>query len=233
MFVHDFASDEEAYMNWYLLELELEGYIRDVEYQPKSFPICSPAKITHLVYGKRKGIFTKEVTLLQGSEYTADWAWIWTEKAKNIFFATHSYLNKKDYPFIANKSQIDPLIHFSVIDVKGNFDPNNNIRMFSMNQKIIYDKYGIYVQGIVPKPSVKIDDKVSPAKITVKPKSALFYSTFTPQRYLTTDVSNKPRKILYPVKTLKEFVDEQHNKLEALSGRLQEYNQTKIQARDN
>jgi len=221
--VHNYASNEEWYFSWYLQELENAGFIHSIQYQPKPFKICDPATKPVKLYGKRKGWYEKEISLLQGSTYTADWLWYWTEKAAKIFFAPSKMFHFKDYPFIVNQRHNGlQWIFFSVIDVKGNFDPNNNVRMFSMNQKIIYEKYKIYVQGIVPKPSVKLKDKDGKKldQSIIRPKSALFYSTFTPSRYLRTDGGKDQRLIHFEKRTINQFVDEQRNKLEALPGRV-------------
>jgi len=215
--MHNYASNEEWYWSWYLEELRQTGFISHIEYQPKPFKICDPVKISYNVQMKRKGTVQKEIPILQGSEYTADWAWWWTDKAKEIFFTTDPFKNPKDFPFFVNTKGSS---YFSVVDVKGTFDPNNNVRMFAMNQKMIYKLYGIYVQAIVPRPTVKVVGESDPPSLIIKPKTALFYKTFTPQRYLRTDASGKPRKILYPVKPITQFVDEQRNKLEAVSGQV-------------
>ncbi len=221
---HKYDSNEEWYWSWWLQEVEDAGYIHGLKYQPKSFNICDPVKIGYKGYGKRKGIFDKEVTILRGSEYTADWFWYWTPKAIDIFFTINPAVNPKDFPFFVNTNNKGPEPkYFSVVDVKGSFDPNNNIRMFAMNQKMIYKLHKIYVQAIVPKPSVKTEkkDEESPLKLIVKPQSALFLTTFTPRRYLLTDKDMTPRKIQFKTRSLNEFVNEQRNKMALLPGQLQ------------
>lgn len=77
------------------------------------------------------------------------------------------------------------------IETKGSFDKHNMIRLFSINQKWMMQKYGIYVQKIIP--------------------SKLFKSTFTPKRYLLTDSGIKSRKINHEVVLLEDYIKELKN----------------------
>lgn len=63
------------------------------------------------------------------------------------------------------------------VDVKGEFARNDGQRSFTLNQKWVYDKFGVYVHKVVP---VKFFDKFGvPAEARFTPKT------------------NKPRRIYY------------------------------------
>lgn len=74
----------------------------------------------------------------------------------------------------------------SIIEVKGNWDQNNMTRLFKQNQAIVWDKHGVFVQLL------KLPD--------------LFKYTFTPDRYLLTNKTMKPRIIKFKTKKLDEFL---------------------------
>jgi len=61
-------------------------------------------------------------------------------------------------------------------------------RLAKINIKWVWDKYGVFVNIIIPEKH--------------------FDKTFTPKRFLTTDKSGKPRKIKYKnIKSLKQFIE--------------------------
>ena len=76
----------------------------------------------------------------------------------------------------------------SFIEVKGDYDAQNMTRLFSINKKWIYQVHGKVINLV---------------------KIPLFFEkTFTPDRYLITDKSGKPRKIKkeFVNRTLKQFM---------------------------
>lgn len=71
------------------------------------------------------------------------------------------------------------------VDVKGGFNRHGGDRIFPINQKLMWEKHRILVEKIVPQ--------------------ELFKKTFTPIKYLKTDISNKDRKIGWKIQLLKEL----------------------------
>ena len=126
---------------------------------------------------------------MQGHVYSPDFSIAWAEKARKIFFnVCGSKVDLYKSPFITDIFYS----HISIIEVKPVFDQNNMTRLFTINQKWMYQLHGVYVQKVVP----------------VK----LFEKTFTPKKYLLTDKSGKPRKLKYKPTSLEEFLCQQTKK---------------------
>ena len=176
-----YDSPEEAYVSWYLDELVEAGYVARYVHQPKSF-ILSPKQI----YDWRKDLKTKtkwmESTLLQPHVYTPDFEVSWNNGVLLRFI----YGNVgRDEPFWHSYDDVG-YEATSYIEVKPSFDRNNMTRLFTINQKWMYDKYGIYVQKVIPQ--------------------KLFEQTFTPKKYLLTDMGKQKRKLIFAPRTLKEYI---------------------------
>lgn len=197
-----FDSSEERYFCYWLEELTARGIIIRWTYQPKAFVLCEPVKTTHVKLLKTMSK-KEETTLLQGHEYTADFLIFWaagTEGFLHMPILHNCHISLKNYPFISHKHRTNGL-YFSVVDVKGSFSQNDAWRRFSIDQKWVFQKHGIYVNKIIPHPA--IDKKGKP-----RPASALFVKTFVPERFMLTDKSMKARKINYNFKTVEEFLSE-------------------------
>ena len=183
--MYEFDSNEEKYFSWYLDELTKRGILLKWGYHPKPFSLSDRTVRVYNKILKTKTII-KDSVILNKHEYQADFLLYWNPEWIDKFFMNlDEPVNHKDSPFIAQGG-----LNFSVIDVKGTFaGPRNNSAItFPLNMKWVYQKYSIYVQKIIP-------DK-------------LFAETFTPARYLFTDVSGKPRKIKFRVRMLNKYIDE-------------------------
>jgi len=183
-----YDSPEEAYTSWYLDELGNAGYISEYAFQPESFSLF--AKCT---YQYSKQLKTKkkilEVAILQEHLYTPDFRVLWSDRVMGVLFKNIENVGlNKGAPFWAMEPPIydNELLFESIWEVKPLFDRNNMTRLFTINQKWMYSKYGIYVQKIIPQ--------------------KLFKYTFTPKKYLLTDMGKQKRKIIFEVRTLEEYV---------------------------
>ena len=156
-----YDSKEEIYFSWYLDELFEAGYIDEYCRQPEPFSLFDPVKYNWIkpLKTKKKEMTT---TLMRAHSYRADFQIFWLfNNAKGLFFD----INKLTAgPFFAKYG-------ISFIDVKPSFDQHNMTRLFHINQKWVHQRFGVYVQKIVPQ--------------------KLFKATFTPNRYLYTDKSAK------------------------------------------
>lgn len=195
-------SSEEMYFVWYLEELKKHGFIKNFKYQPKPFLLSEEVKAKRIVQLKTKTSY-KEYTFLRPHSYQADYLIQWDNKGYGIFFhylddilSGNTDKRHDDIFFLAQARNYGA---FSVVDVKGEYSQNDAFRRFSIEQKLVFQKFGIYVQKVIPATKVNKDGKV------VTP-SALFNRTFTPERYLFTDQGKKVRKITYEVKTLNQFL---------------------------
>jgi len=156
-------SKEEQYFEWWLRELEGAGIIESYKYEPPPFLLSSRVTQTICKQLKTKTKFVDR-TLLREHRYTLDFLIFWNKTPKWLYAQN--------------------LI--SHVDVKGSYARNFNDIAFGINQKWLYNDYGIYVQKVVP--------------------TKLFARSFTPKRYLLTDKSNKPRKINFKVTLLEDIL---------------------------
>ena len=151
----EFDSQEELDFFWWCQEAQTHGFIERFDYHPESYKLSARASVKVLKEMKTK---TKEVDkfLLHPHEYTPDF----------IIYATDRFgvLNHKLF-------SLDNLTFY--IDVKGGFSIYNNEREFSLNQKWIWQAYGIFINKLVPK--------------------AFFKQNFCPGRAAVTK-TGKPRK---------------------------------------
>ena len=125
------SYEECDFLNWCSEAAEL-GIIIDFEYQPESFVLFEP-------------VF-----------------YINPQKKKKSLFRIHAYsadfrirLNPNTLPVLQDEFKItyDQLQKECIdvfLDVKGTFQRNGMGRSFSINQKWMYEKYGIYIQKLVP-----------------------------------------------------------------------------------
>jgi len=170
-------SAEELHFFWYLSELKECGYIDEFYYEPEPIKLSGTIEVEVEKQLKTKVKIEKK-TLLQGHEYTMDFIIYWNPNAFGCFH------NNDDtrFPFYAT---LENEVSISYVDVKGSWNMHNMNRLFAVNQKWVYDKFGIYIQKIVPE--------------------KLFKQTFTPRRFLTTDKSGKLRKIKHDCVLLEEY----------------------------
>jgi hypothetical protein len=196
-----FDSDEEKYFSWYLDELIEAGIIRGYVYQPLAVSLTEKKNMLTPVLKKTKKALTcdtKEYLFIREHVFTPDFLVLWSKDAILEKFVTPVFngddnvtIMNRDVAFMVNICDNEQEM-FSVIDVKGEFarKGNNSAVTFPLNQKWVFDKYGIYVQKIVP---------------NGRKDNCLFSQTFTPKKYLFTDKSGKGRTIKFKVKTLEEY----------------------------
>ena len=202
MDLQGYDSREELIFSWWLEPLIREEIVLYAEYQPKPFEL-SCSKHTDWIEPLKRSIKEHSRTLLNSHKYTADWKLIWNPKYLNVIFTSwdqiltgkpHSYFN-----IICNHKNGK---YFSVIDIKGGYVAQNNSSgiTFPLNQKWVMANHNIYVQKIVPEPSLTKAGKLTPA-------NALFLNTFIPERpeYLLTEKTKKPRKINFKTRTFNEY----------------------------
>lgn len=184
-----FDSIDEEYFSWYLDELLEAGYVSYFEKYPLPYRLSPMFKYSvDVPASKRTKAKTKRLNLLRTHEYTPDYAVVWTEKARGIFF--NSIISKtdlRDTYFIANEPKDRP---YSVIEIKPSFDKHNMTRLFTLNQKWLYHDRRVYVQKVI----VCTGDK------------NLFAKTFTPGKYLLTRKKKQPRKLAFTPIDLPTYV---------------------------
>lgn len=129
------SLEEWQMYNW-VLELYELGVIKEYEYQPTEFQLTPKYTFVPAFNNPKK----KAKTLLQPHIYTADFRLVCDEKYGET-------LSK--YFKISNEMIHDGVITL-FLDIKGTFQKNGGARTFSINQKLVFEKYGVYVQKTVP-----------------------------------------------------------------------------------
>ena len=150
-------SNEEYYVfNWVMDAHDLK-IVKEFEYQPKEFLLTEKFKYVP-AFGNPK---QKEKHLLADHVYTADF---------KITFDKQFGEKLSEYfkiPIEAIDANGNAVVY---MDVKGGFNKFGGDRNFSIHQKMVWDKYRIYVQKVVPEEMFKKLGVPEAAKYTIKTK---------------------------------------------------------------
>lgn len=144
--VVDVDSNEEWYAFAWAVELVEMGLAKDFEYQPPTFDL-SP-KFVYVPYvfpGKKR---PKEKFLFHPHVYTADFritVFLDTEKAVDYF----SQAFKIDEKSVRTDDETGKPVADIWLDVKGTWIRKGE--SFSINQKLVFEKHGIYINKFIPK----------------------------------------------------------------------------------
>ena len=132
----EFDSREEVEFYAWCKEAEEYGFIRLPEYHPEPFELSS-------------AVFLKEPRQLKTK----------VKMVERCLFRAHCY--QPDFGFNASMKFLElghrlhmssPNSSFFYIDIKGGFEPTRSKeQVFSINQKWVYAKYGIYINKVVPR----------------------------------------------------------------------------------
>ncbi len=155
-----FDSQEEVEFYHWCKEAEAHGYITGFVYHPEPFVLAERAS-----YKREEKLVRKtkivDVFLLYPHQYTPDFILYPTDK-----------LSEFKHGLEIQEGQ-------AYIDTKGEYDIHHSNREFSINQKWMYAKYGIFVNKVVPEKFfartwVPAAATVSPKKKTARKKYAGF-----------------------------------------------------------
>ena len=127
------SSEEVEFVMW-LEEAQDNGFVGSWMYHPNKYEITPKQMATRLVELKTK-TKTVEKTLLRPHTYEPDFL---------------IFVNGKRWLHIAKHTKLLKTSVGCFVDVKGTFDRNKSNTIFSINQKLMYDKYHIYVNKVVP-----------------------------------------------------------------------------------
>lgn len=186
----EFDSEEERLFYLYIQELKDTGWIKEFSFHTDEFILSESVKYNWLQETKNKKV-TKESTLLHGHVYTADFRIFWEPKAHGVFYINiFDNINKTDKVPFLNHTNVDGTDIGTYCEIKPNFDKNNMQRLFTINQKWIFQEHHILVQKIIP----------------IGDKSCLFAKTFVPQEAMLTNKTKKPKKYKFEVKSLNQFI---------------------------
>ena len=181
----DADSKEEVYFSWWLDELLAAGYIESWAYHGRTFNLSDRVQ-----YQVKKALKTKvrvdDRLLLNPHTYTPDFVIKWNKKSEGVFYNNvESGKDLRECPIVAQDDE-------SHIDIKpkawGRGD--SFMALFSVRQKWVFDKHGIYVQPVV----------------VYGCKTGLFERSFTPRRFFKTDISGQQRKINFNAVSLDQLM---------------------------
>ena len=135
---YKFDSLEERDFYSFLKDALRLGLIESFTYQPDSFLLIPKAvEKIKVPYKKKSGYKTIEKVLYQPHSYTADFKFKLTDK----FFEC--------FPMITNLLRLSN-DNLAFIDIKGAYNRFGGDRQFAVNQKLVYAKYGIHINKLVP-----------------------------------------------------------------------------------
>lgn len=148
--VVDVDSNEEWYTYAWVVELQEMGLIKDFEYQPESLSLSPKFMFKPYTFPGHKP--QKEKFLFHPHVYTADFkmtAFLDSEKAVEYF--TREF--KIDERFVRKDEETGRLVTDIWMDVKGTWMRQD--KAFSINQKLVFEKHGIYINKFIPKEAFK------------------------------------------------------------------------------
>lgn len=137
----EFDSKEELQFFYWLEEALANDLVKAFSYQPSEFFLSDKLSMSRTVVSKKGKCSEKEYTVLQPHIYTADFKISFTNKFIDLIKDTDA---EKYFKYLLT---IDKDIF---LDIKGSFNRNGGDRVFSVNQKWVYQKYNVFVHKIVP-----------------------------------------------------------------------------------
>ena len=175
---YEFDSDEEKEFYIWLLDAVLHGLVEpEWTYQPRTFILFD--KETYPVERQMKTkVKTIERHLLHGHEYEPDFLIRFTPKMIEL-------INSSDDPCEFGGFKMIQAGKDVWIDIKGTH--NRTKRSFSIDQKWVYNHFGIFVNEVVPK--------------------NLFKATWCPESLRWTPKKKDPRKHYHDWPVLGDFLN--------------------------
>lgn len=193
MSVEEKDSMEELYFEWYLQELKDAGIVNNFFFHPAKFDLVSSTTYELYTGLKRKPSLR---VLCSRQTYTPDFLITWN---KHDADAAKFFKIVQEIPettrLVADDDEADrffwaqpkPIAYSTYVDIKPQFQrQQSRTAVFSLKRAIMLEKFRLNVQAVI--------------------YQNLFEKTFTPQRFLRCDKSNKVRKINFPVRSLEEFL---------------------------
>jgi hypothetical protein len=150
-------SKEELQFYYWLIDAEKLGIVKSWEYHPDSFLLTEKTNYIPL-FDNPKG---KEKFLMHEHVYTADFK----------FVLAGEYGEALHKAFLLMESNRLSSGDFEIyVDTKGTFMIGGTDRAFSINKKLVWEKYGIYVNKVVTKLFLQKYGCPAACKITPKTK---------------------------------------------------------------
>lgn len=177
------SLEELAFLQW-AFELKEAGYIKSIE-RSESFLLSDPMQINYAQQLKTK---SKPMSqhIMAGHSYTPEFRIVWYKKALDKIVQPLAH-EKFENLFLGVIEDPKPsnMTFRTYVEIKPQFDFHNGTRMFTINQKWMWQRHGIYV-NLVKCPE-------------------LFAKTFTPKEYLVTK-TGKQRNIKWRTRSLYNYL---------------------------
>lgn len=177
------SEEERAFYHW-LLDAEKYGLIENIEYEPKTYVLSEKKTIGEIIELKTKTKYV-EKHLLHPHKYTPDF--VFKRVAEDDINLNLIYMHSSGLCYI---------------DVKGgyaNHGSHGSMAEFSINQKWMHDKYGIYINKVIPKELFKKTWCPDYARYTPKTKQLRTYT-------ITKNINGKKVKIEKDYKDINQFM---------------------------
>ena len=158
-------SDEERMFEQWCKEAIEHGLLQHFAKQPKSFEL-TPAQFTYIQKQLKTKVTEIKRSVCRAHIYTADFCLMLTPKGREMLKGVFQNTHLLGFP--------DDLLW---IDTKGSFMSRGAGQEFAINQKLVYEKYGIWVSKVVP--FISQYNK----KREHKPRKCLFVQTWCPEPY--------------------------------------------------
>ena len=156
-------SDEERHFYEWLIEAEKAGLVSDIEYPTGSFELAERASVK-----VKKQLKTK------------------TKIVDKFLFHPHKYTPDFSFTWLGSNSPFFTMLGTTWVDVKGTFNGHGDPKQFSINQKWMFDKFGLYINKVVP-----VD---------------LFRKSWVPENCRYSPKMHKPVKKYIGMKTINDFM---------------------------
>lgn len=167
-----FDSFEELLFREWLNDAKRVGIVEKYEFHPYLFSITPSCEVT-TCSGKKKR--------LRSFNYSPDCV---------------IYPGKKFECLDLNWIQSDRIFF---IDIKGAWKSQSEQRVFSITQKVLFEKYKVYVNPVY------VEDRKYRSQGKIKNTPGLFSSTWAPRRALLTEKMN-PSKRFIACRTIEDFL---------------------------
>ena len=167
-------SQEEYQFFCWLDEAKELGIVKEYEYQPTPFTLTEPEKYLPAFHtGKGKRV---QKTLLQGHIYTCDFKVLFNSDYLEILCKAFKIQDNQLWEEYDNTAVV-------FMDIKGGFNRHGGDRLFSIHQKLVYQKYSIFVEKVVPKNLFK---KLGVAKANLLTPTGRASQVFGGYNYIAT-----------------------------------------------
>jgi len=193
-----YGSWEEVHFLWICEELKERGFLQDFYHNSDkdlTINISEGNKFPYILESKplndgTVNLIAKNKSFVQDLSYVMDFKLVFTEKAKLIFFDKFPIYTGA--MFMSNnviENTCDVEVKPFVIYKGQSVGSHDSLRRFSVIQKVLYDKFGHYINLCYPKQAVE--------------------SFFCPIRYFYCDKkSSQRRKMSFKANTITQYVEQ-------------------------